>query len=129
MNIVEVVNLLEDMISTGAASEKQIISAEQELGVLFADEYKEFLQQFGSVLADDIELVGIAKSKNRNVVDVTKREWEYNKNVPKNLYVVENIGIEGIVIWQDEKGLIYQTSLNKAPKVINKSLSEYITDK
>lgn len=126
MNIIDIIKSLENMISTGAASEEDILEAEKELGVSFAEEYKVVLAEFGSILADEIELVGIAKSQNRNVIAVTKRERECNVLVPKNLYVVENLGIDGIIIWQDEKGAIYQSSPNKKPERVYNSLAEYI---
>ena len=126
MDIMDVINSLEDMISTGGASAEEILQAEKELGVAFSEEYKKILAEFGSVLAEEIELVGLAKSQNRNTVVVTKREWEYNPLVPRHLYVVENLGIEGVIIWQDEHGTIYQSSSNKEPEKVYSSLEEYI---
>lgn len=129
MSIIDVINSLEDLISTGGASKRDIVAAEQELSVSFSEEYKIFLAEFGSVLADDVEIVGIAKSKNRNVIEVTKREREHNKEIPHNLYVVENTGIEGIIIWQDKNGAIFQSSPNKSPEIISNSLAEYLSGK
>jgi hypothetical protein len=57
---------------------------------------------------------------------VTKQEWELNPNVPHTLYVVENTGVDGIIIWQSSSGEIYMTSPNLQPKQIAKSLNEYI---
>lgn len=124
--IIDVINDLEDLIATGAADENSIAEAEKELGLKFADEYKEYLVEFGSVLAEDVEITGIAKSKNRNVVMVTKREWELNPQVEHNMYVVENLAIDGIIIWQDSVGNIYEsTPHNKAKKVAD-SLADYV---
>lgn len=125
--IIDVINDLEDLIATGAADENSIAEAEKELGLKFADEYKEYLAEFGSVLAEDVEITGIAKSKNRNVVMVTKREWELNPQVEHNMYVVENLAIDGIIIWQDEAGKIYESTPNKMVKKVADSLVEYIS--
>ena len=124
--IIDVVKELPELLSTGAADSSAIESAEKELGLKFASEYKEYLAEFGSVLADDIEITGIAKSKNRNVVAVTKREWDLNSQVEHNMYVVENLAIDGIIIWQDELGNVYETSPNKNAKKVANSLAEYI---
>ncbi|SEI96420.1 SMI1-KNR4 cell-wall [Lachnospiraceae bacterium A10] len=129
MNIIEVVNSLEDVIITGGATEEDVIHLEKELGLSFSNEYKEFLIKFGSVLADDVEIVGFSKSKNRNVLEVTREERGMNNGVPSDLYVVENTGIEGIIIWQDESGAIYQSSPNKKIEKISSSLAEYISSK
>lgn len=124
--IIDVVKELPELLSTGAADSSVIESAEKELGLKFASEYKEYLAEFGSVLADDIEITGIAKSKNRNVVAVTKREWDLNSQVEHNMYVVENLAIDGIIIWQDELGNVYETFPNKNAKKVANSLAEYI---
>lgn len=124
--IIDIVNSLPELLSTGAADGEAIKSAEKELNLKFASEYKEYLGEFGSVLADDIEITGIAKSKNRNVVAVTLREWELNPQVEHNLYVVENLGIDGIIIWQDESGRVYESTPNNKPKKIADSLADYI---
>lgn len=124
--IVEIVNSLPELLATGAAESSSIDNAEKELGLKFAAEYREYLGAFGSVLAEDIELTGIAKSKNRNVIEVTKREWELNPQVEHNLYVVENLAVDGVIIWQDETGYIYQSAPNKKADRIADSLVDYI---
>lgn len=124
--IIDVVNDLPELLTTGAADNISIESAEKELGLKFANEYKEYLREFGSVLADDVEITGIAKAKNRNVIAVTKREWDLNPQVEHSMYVVENLAIEGIIIWQDENGKIYETSPNQKVKKIADSLADYI---
>lgn len=129
LKIIDVINDLPELISTGAADKVSIENAEKELGLKFAAEYKEYLGTFGSVLADDIEITGIAKSKNRNVVTVTEREWELNPQITHNMYAVENLAIDGIIIWQDETGNIYESMPNEAVKKIANSLVEYVLSK
>lgn len=129
LKIIDVINDLPELLSTGAADKVAIENAEKELGLKFAAEYKEYLGIFGSVLADDIEITGIAKSKNRNVVTVTEREWELNPQIAHNMYAVENLAIDGIIIWQDETGNIYESMPNEAVKKIANSLAEYVLSK
>ena len=126
-NIIDVVNGLSDLIALKLATEKQISDAENQLGLKFANEYKEYLAKFGAIMADGIELSGIAKSEHRNVVSLTQQEWGLNQTVPHNMYVVENLGIDGIIIWQDEKGVIYQSTTDTEPAKIANSLAEYIS--
>lgn len=114
--IIDVINDLSELLATGAADRTSIDDAEKELGLKFATEYKEYLGAFGSVIAEDVEITGIAKSKNRNVVAVTKREWELNPQVEHNMYVVENLAIDGIIIWQDETGNVFESMPNKQAK-------------
>lgn len=127
--IIDVINELPELMSIGAADKVQIEIAEKELGIKFAEEYKEYLQEFGAILADDIELTGISKSKNRDVIYVTKREWELNCKVSHSMYVIENISIDGIIIWQDGSGKIYESTPKNDVKLIADSLVEYLLTK
>ena len=78
-------------------------------------------------MADGIELSGIAKSEHRSVVSLTKKEWKLNSKVPHTMYVVENTCIDGIIIWQDTTGRVFQTQPGVAPTQIADSLAEYIS--
>ena len=127
--IVKTINELQDLLALGEATAIEISDAETQLRLRFADEYKEYLSHFGAIIADGIELTGIAKSEHRNVIFVTKQECGLNPQVPRNMYVVENVGIDGIIIWQDSSGAIYQSLPGKIPQKIFDNLSEYIKSK
>lgn len=125
--IVEIINNLPDLLSLKPATDIDIKDAEIQLRVSFNEEYREYLLAFGAIMADGIELTGIAKSAHRNVVNQTKQERELNPKVPNNMYVVENTGVDGIVIWQETNGGIYQSSPNVEPKKVADSLLEYLS--
>ena len=127
--IVELINSLPDMLPLKPATEVQITDAELQLRVRFADEYKEYLAAFGAIMADGIELTGIAKSEHRNVVSLTKNERELNPKIPNTMYVIENTCVDGIMIWQDTEGVVYQTTPTSAPKKIASSLREYVLNR
>ena len=124
--IVNIIRELSNLLSLKSASRTEITDAELQLRMIFSDEYKVYLSTFGAIMADGIELTGISKAEHRNVVPVTKQEWELNNNVPHSMYVVENTGIDGVIIWQDASGVIYQTFPNTQPKQIASSLNAYI---
>ncbi len=126
ISIINAIKELPDLLPLIPASNIEISDAELQLCLRFSEEYKSYLAEFGAVLADGIELTGIAKSEHRNVVSVTKQEWELNSQVPHNLYAVENVGIEGIIIWQDCNGFVYQTTPNSTPLKIAESLEDYL---
>ncbi|MDY4675121.1 MAG: SMI1/KNR4 family protein [Treponema sp.] len=127
--IIQAIKSLEDLLPLKSATEIQINDAEKQLGIKFSSEYREYLHEFGAIMADGIELSGIAKSEHRNVVSLTKKEWELNPKIPHTMYVVENAGVDGIIIWQDTNGLIYQSRPFMEPKKIAESLAEYIRSK
>lgn len=124
--IVDIINNLPDLLPLKAASDIDIKDAEIQLRVSFTDEYKEYLSSFGAIMADGIELTGIAKSAHRSVVIQTKQERELNPKVPNTMYVIENTGVDGIIIWQDSNGEIYQTAPGAEPKKIADSLIDYL---
>ncbi len=125
--IIEVINNLPDLLPLKSASDTQITDAEIQLRVSFAEEYKDYLSEFGAIMADGIELSGIAKAEHRNVVALTKKERELNPKVPNTMYVIENTCVDGIIIWQDTKGDIYQTQPNMEPKKIADSMADYVS--
>lgn len=128
-DIKKVIENLSNLLSLKGASEDEIIESERRLKLVFSEEYKTYLSQFGAVMADRVELTGIAKSEYRNVVSVTLQERELNINIPNDMYVIENTGIDGIVIWQNASGKIYQTSPNTQPREIAKTLSDYLLER
>ena len=105
---------------------EQLKSAEKELGLSFSFEYSAYLFAFGAASFYGHELTGICESKRRNVVDVTLEQRSLNPQIPADFYVVEETHIDGIVIWQDKKGRIYQSSPNREPQQIAASLEEFV---
>ena len=127
--IIETIEKLPELLPLKPANEETISKAENDLKLKFAEEYKEYLLKFGAILADGVELTGIAKSEHRDVVKVTKQAWELNSSVSKSLYVVEDTRVDGIIIWQNNDGKIYKSSPNSDAKKINDSLSDYLKSK
>ena len=125
--IISTIKSLTNLLPLKAATDVDITDAELQLRVSFSEDYKEYLCTFGAILADGIELTGIANSEHRNVVLVTKQERGLNAEVPHSMYVIENTYIDGIIIWQDSEGIVYQSSPNSKPEQIAKSLSEYVS--
>lgn len=128
-SIIKTIKALPNLLVLTPATKIEISDAEIQLCLQFANEYKTYLTKFGAALADGIELTGVAKSEHRNVVNVTKQEWELNSKVPHRYYVVENVGIDGIIIWQDSTGAVYQTTPNRDLVKVADSLEKYIVQK
>ena len=45
------------------------------------------------------------------------------------MYVVENLGIDGILILQNERGEVFEISPNTKPKKIYNSLADYLLNR
>lgn len=125
-DIVEILKSKELLNECKSVSDDKLKEAERELSLRFSEEYIKYVLELGFAVYEDHELTGICKAKRLNVVDVTKTEREITPDIPDDWYVVEQLNIEGIVIWQSTTGEIYQTAPNTKPKKIYDSLSEYI---
>lgn len=108
------------------ATPDQIRNAEEQLQLNFSEEYSEYLLELGIATFEGHELTGITKFPRLNVVDVTKKEKARNPNVTDPYYVIEETNIDGIIIWQVSSGEVYQTEFDGKPRMICKSLHEYI---
>lgn len=117
-----------DLVHLKPAPEAEITKAEKQLSLKFDAEYREYVAEFGAVAANGHELTGVVASKRLSVVDSTKKEWGSNPQIPHTLYAIENTGVDGIIIWQDESGAVYQSVPNSKPRQIAKSLTEYVTE-
>lgn len=113
------------MRCAGGVDEAAIEQAEDTLGLIFSKEYREYLLELGEAKAAGREFTGICKAKRLHVVDVTQEERE-NVPVPEDWYVIEQANIDGIVIWQDASGSVYQTGPGTKQKKLCKSLDAFL---
>ncbi len=60
-----------------------------------------------------------------NVVTATQRERDLNPDFPAGYFVLENQGIDGLVVAVDEEGRVYSIQY-KTKKMICNSISEYL---
>lgn len=127
MNAIELINESSDAFVGKGASDAEIWRAEEKLQLTFADDYKNYLRTFGAVMLNGHELSGISKAKQMDVVELTVSKRTYINCISPELYVLEDCGIDDIVIWQDSKGIVYETQNGKQKKIKN-SLAEYIEE-
>jgi len=91
--------LCQNGITAGAVAPSKVNHAEKSLGVVFPTEYRAFLQEFGAILVQGIEIYGIIEpNKNdppmwQEVVDITQRlrnmkqaGTEYHNLVPISVF-------------------------------------------
>lgn len=125
-SIINVIEKLQNLRWLVPLSEKDINDAEKVLCLRFADEYRIYTKKFGAISANGIELTGVVSTPRLNVVDVTTSEKNLNQNIPDDMYVIENTGIEGILMLQNARGEIF--SIFPASKPVKKfnSLAEYL---
>ncbi|MBR2835967.1 MAG: SMI1/KNR4 family protein [Coriobacteriales bacterium] len=125
-NLTSIMKELPDFYALNAAKPESIEAAERRLDVVFSDEYRSYIKEYGVVSVNGHELTGICSHSRLNVVDVTLQERSLNPLVPQQYYVIENSCMDGIIVWQDQTGTVYQTAPNSEPIKLCDSLLDYI---
>lgn len=123
--LVNVLKKMPDLYSLQGAETEEIDSAERALNVVFSPEYREYLAEYGIASANGHELTGICSSKRLNVVDVTL-DQKGRHSVPGSYYVVEDVYVDDVVVWQSADGGIFQSVPGSPPSKLCSSLAEYI---
>ena len=115
------------LLHARGASEDEIRMIENNLGIVFAKDYRTFLLKVGACMYNGHEIVGISEFPDKQVETVTLSARQLTKTVPFSFYVIEDAHMDGIMVWQDASGIIYQTSPGSQPVQICQSLEEYIS--
>lgn len=124
--IISTIRRLPEMEHTAPASADAISQAERELNLCFAEEYKEYLAFFGAARSDVVALSGIIDDEDYSVVVLTKGIKSIQPDIPKDFYAIEDVGVDGLVIWQNATGAVYQSIPNYSPVKIFDSLSDFL---
>lgn len=124
--IIDALNRLQNITTGVGATDIQIEQAEKELGLSFAPEYIQYLKRFGVFTANGLEMTGITGVTRLNVVSATRRERVLNRNMPEDMYVIENLAIDGFVALQDASGAIYYISPCAEPMKMFSSLEKFV---
>ncbi len=124
-DIIAKIEGIEDLDRLEGVSEAEIDKAEQELQLLFPDEYRAILLKYGSISFGSHEWTGLGFAGEGNVIEMTQRERELNKELAGKLFVLENAGIDGIIIAANEFGDVFQYQGGESKK-IHGSILEYL---
>lgn len=89
------------------ASADEVKAAEDQLGVAFPEEYVQYLRECGILSFGAHELFGLGVSGYLNVADVTETERKIGRGIPDGCFVIENLGIDGVLIVMDAAGNVY----------------------
>lgn len=124
--ISEFLRTLPKYYNSKAATCEQIIEAEKKLNLKFSREYIDYLKEYGAISFGGHEITGLNVDDYLDVVAVTLAEREINNDFPKNCLVLQNLGIEGILVLSDTEGKVYEYSKGHELKKIAESLYEYL---
>lgn len=111
---------------TGGIVCSVIEKAEKELNISFSAEYHELLQKYGSLCVKGEEFLGI-DIDNYDVVKATKEARSASNSFPQDMYVIENMAIDGILLLQKTTGEIYTYQPNLPIHKVSNSLADYLS--
>ena len=109
----------------GNCTDAEISDAEQRLKMKFPEEYRDFLRAFKAGSFRGMELMGIGTMAYLDTIINTLEERTNDDSFPKDCFVLENLGIEGMLTVVDEDGIVYSYCNGKNSKLAD-SLSDYI---
>lgn len=124
-DFISIIGQKKSLHSIQGASSEDITKAEEALGLKFAKDYADYLKKYGVVSFFGHELTGICSASRLNVINVTNELRQYTQDIPNDLYVVEETNYDGLVVWQDNSGAVYETIPGSGIKKVASGLAEY----
>lgn len=112
MNFLETIRE-SDAETFAGVGEQEIIQAEEKLGMKFPETYRTILHEFGSLEIGSDEIFGLGVDGYLNVVETTLKEREMAEGKLDRYIVLQNIGIEGILIVVDKQDRVYEYRLGE----------------
>ena len=126
-NIVEKIRKIDGLYHAKGCSLQQVNEAQSKLNITFPEEYIDYVREFVVVSFYGTEWTGLNVEGDLNVVEVTEQERSLNDRFPKECFVLENLGIDGVLIICNEKGQVFSIHFNEVKKICN-SVSEYLDE-
>ena len=123
--IVDKLKSVPDLLHLNGCVTSQIRDAQQALGIVFPEEYVEYVKEFGAVSFYGTEWTGLNVSGSLNVVTATMQERRLDSSFPNDVFLLENIGVDGLMIVMGEDGKIYSFQHGKKAFLYN-SVCEYL---
>ena len=125
MSIVDEIKKVPKLYHTKGCKTSQIKDAQKMLGITFPEEYVDYVKEYGAISFYGTEWMGLNVDGYLNVIEATMQERKINNYFPTDCFVIENLGIDGIITIADEKGVVYSLQYSKKEKICN-SITEYL---
>lgn len=118
---------LPDLSTKVEANKSQIKSAEEKLGLRFSDDFKEYVSNFGAIRFYATEWTGFNTDDYCDVVKTTLEARQLYDNFPKDMFILEDLHIDSLLILSDSQGRIYQWQNGNLEKIHN-SIEDYLEE-
>lgn len=125
-NLIEIMQGKKNFHGLAAVSEDKIDDAQHKLGLTFSPDYREYISSIGIASFSGHELTGICASPRLDVVSVTEKGRKAMPKINPAWYVLEELNIDQITIWQDADGGVYRVSPRAELVKIAQNIIDYI---
>lgn len=124
--ILDTISKIRHKNNVGKCSLESVKQAEEKLNLKFAEEYIDLITNFGTLVTDYLNLTSTIEDIEHDVVELTTKYRNYYNNFPKDMYVIFDVNVDGLVILQDATGKIYD--IDETCELMNSydSLNEFI---
>lgn len=124
-DILEKIKEIPKLYHAIGCSEEQLAEAERALGVVFPSEFRECVREYGAISFYGTEWTGLGVEGYLNVVEATRQERELNPAFPADCFVLENLGMEGVIVAADKDGQVWEIQ-GERKRLLCQSLGEYL---
>ena len=115
-DIISIIESIPNCYTGKKVSKEMIDKAEKQLDLKFSNSYKLFLEEYGSVSFSDIELAGLSTDVDNDVVNLTNRLRKIDNKIGKDYYVIENVGIDKVMMLSNSKDEVFMYHNGKIVK-------------
>ena len=126
-NVTNELKKISDLVYTKGASNEQIVEAENKLLLEFPADFIEYLKGFGLVTFYGVEWQGLNGPDYLNVVTSTLDARETYPDFPVNMFILEDLGFDGLLILFDTKCSVYEWQYGSCKKIYP-SIVEYLEE-
>lgn len=126
-DIIAAIRSISGLCHLSGASDEAIKAAEAELHLTFAADYVTYVREFGVISGEGVELTGITDFPRLSVVHATLEARSEDKEFPDGMYVLENLGIERVLILQNAHGEVFEYIPGGFLRILAPDLSSYLS--
>lgn len=126
-SIIEKISKIENLYHAKKCSLAQVRKAQEDLNIIFPGDYVDIVREYGAISFYGTEWTGLNVDDYLNVVSVTKQERDINQSFPSDCFVLENQGIDGLLVICNKEGEVFSLRHSKVEK-IHDTISEYLDE-
>lgn len=105
--ITDKIETISKLYHVTGCSVDQINDAQKLLNLKFPEDYTDYVKEYGAISFYRTEWSGLNVTGYLNVVDSTLQERQLNPDFPDDCFVIENLGIDGKIVVENEVAQIY----------------------